>query len=159
MLIARHPGDTDEPSSLEDQAGTCPLESGLEAKPRPPIAILLRRLRGDKTLRRVESETGISNAYLSNLEQGSKRPGAKILAKLAAYHSVSLQELLQVAGLPLDQGITAGTESVIDIQRSYDFVLSDPNLSQYSKPAGTPNFDTQKFVVQMYEHYTGKKLL
>ena len=124
-----------------------------------PIAMMLRRLRGERTLRQVEADTGISNAYLSNLESGSKRPGVKILAKLAGYHRTPLQELLQVAGLAFDDSATNQTESAMDVQRSYDFVLADPNFSIYQKPDGTPTTDVQRFVVRMYEHYTGKKIL
>ena len=70
---------------------------------RPPITSLLRRLRSTRTLRQVEADTGISNAYLSNIESGAKRPGVKILSKLAAYYRVPLQDLLEAAGLPFDE--------------------------------------------------------
>jgi transcriptional regulator with XRE-family HTH domain len=134
-------------------------ETSAAAREQLPIRSLLRRLRGSRTLRYVEAETGISNAYLSNLESGAKRPGVKILAKLAAYYSVPLKDLLQAAGLPFDENAAVMAETLADLQRVYEFVISDPNLSQYRKPAGTPPEDMQKFLVQVYEHYTGKKLL
>ena len=134
-------------------------ETSTAAREKIPITSLLRRLRGSRTLRHVESETGISNAYLSNLESGAKRPGVKILTKLAAYYSVPLKDLLQAAGMPFDENAAALAASVSDIQRSYEFVMGDPNLTPYRKPAGTPPEDMQKFLVQMYEHYTGRKLL
>ena len=134
-------------------------ETSVAAREQLPIRSLLRRLRGSRTLRYVEAETGISNAYLSNLESGAKRPGVKILAKLAAYYSVPLKDLLQAAGLPFDENAAVMAETLADLQRVYEFVISDPNLSQYRKPAGTPPEDMQKFLVQVYEHYTGKKLL
>ena len=49
----------------------CPAgEANENSKQRPPIGQLLRTLRGTKTLRQVEADTGITNAYLSNLESG-----------------------------------------------------------------------------------------
>ena len=45
------------------------------------------------------------------------------------------------------------------IQRYYDFVMADPDLRDCRKPKETPSVDFQRFVVEMYEHYTGKKLL
>ena len=126
---------------------------------KPPITSLLRRLRNTRTLRQVEADTGISNAYLSNLESGAKRPGVKILSKLATYYRVPLQDLLEAAGLPFNETAAVFADSTADIRRSYEFVIADPDFTQYRKPAGTPPPDMQKFVIQMYEHYTGKKLL
>ena len=134
-------------------------ENSAATKEKPPITSLLRRLRSTRTLRQVEADTGISNAYLSNIESGAKRPGVKILSKLAAYYRVPLQDLLQAAGLPFDENAAVLADSTADLRRSYEFVIADPNFNQYRKPVGTPPPDVQKFVIQMYEHYTGKKLL
>ena len=58
----------------------------------------LRSLRG-KTLRAVEEETGVSNAYLSQLENGSvKRPRPQVLHKLADYYGVAYEDLMTAAG-------------------------------------------------------------
>ena len=124
-----------------------------------PITSLLRRLRGTRTLRQVEADTGISNSYLSNLESGAKRPGVKILSRLAAYYRVRPRDLLQAASLPFDENAAVLADSVSELQRIYEFVIADPNFSHYGKPAGTPPVDVQKFVVHMYEHYTGKRLI
>ena len=130
------------------------------------IRALLKQLRGDRTLRQVETDTGIPNSYLSNLEMGRKNPGIKTLSKLATYYQVSLNGLLECAGLPFDERATARTKAITnvkeyidEIHRSYEFVLTDPHLAFYEKPAETPSVDTQTFVVKLYEHYTGKKLL
>ena len=130
------------------------------------IRALLKQLRGDRTLRQVETDTGIPNSYLSNLEMGRKNPGIKTLSKLATYYQVSLNGLLECAGLPFDEravarskAITNVKEYIDEIHRSYEFVLTDPHLAFYEKPAETPSVDTQTFVVKLYEHYTGKKLL
>lgn len=130
------------------------------------IRALLKQLRGDRTLRQVETDTGIPNSYLSNLEMGRKNPGIKTLSKLATYYQVSLNGLLECAGLPFDERATARSKAITnvkeyidEIHRSYEFVLTDPHLAFYEKPAETPSVDTQTFVVKLYEHYTGKKLL
>lgn len=53
------------------------------------------------TLRRVETETGISNAYLSQLESNKiKRPSPAILHKLATLYGVAYEDLLHLAGHP-----------------------------------------------------------
>ena len=126
---------------------------------RPPIGELLRSLRGERTLRQVETDTGVSNAYLCNLEGGMKRPGVKTLDKLAGYYGVPLQQLLQTAGLDNSASVAVAQDSALDVQRSYDFVMADPDFGRLRKPQGTPSVDYQRFVVEMYQHYTGKKLL
>ena len=131
-----------------------------DGKPnKPPISTLLKLLRGDKSLRQMERDTGISNAYLCNIELGLRKPGIKTLTKLARYHQVPLENLLQATAMPLEEAPIEYSGSILDVQRSYDYVLADPVLNQYRKPAGMPSMDYQRFVVQMYQHYTGKKLL
>ncbi len=59
------------------------------------------RKRRDESLRAVASETGISNAYLSQLENNKrgKVPSVKILGALARHFDVQLDTLLFVSGL------------------------------------------------------------
>ena len=57
-----------------------------------------RRLRG-MTLRAVEEKTGVSNAYLSQLETGSvTRPRPQVLHKLAGFYNVRYEDLMASAG-------------------------------------------------------------
>lgn len=126
---------------------------------RPPIGELLKQLRGTKTLRQVEADTGITNAYLSNLELGLKKPGFRTLTKLSRYYSVPMDHLLRVADMEGDVPQPDSVDSVMDIQRAFDFVITDPNVAHYQKPADILPLDAQKFVVQIYQHYTGRKLL
>jgi len=61
----------------------------------------LRRLRIEKgaTLREVEKATDISNAYLSQLENGkAEQPSPRVLHKLAEYYRVPYNRLMEVAG-------------------------------------------------------------
>ena len=158
MVIVEHtfpisqPMDAAPPPAIQTETG--------ENKPRqrPPIGQLLRELRGTKTLRHVESNTGITNAYLSNIELGLKKPGLKTLAKLGMYYDVPLEHLMQVAGLA-DEAPEPQKGSIIEVQRAYGFVLGDPVVSKYQKPPETPSLDVQRFVVEMYQHFTGRKLL
>ena len=129
------------------------------ARQRPPIGELLRNLRGDRTLREVEQQAGIPNSYLSNVESGGKRPGLKTLSKLANYYGVPLEELLEVAGLPSGKDTDSNPVSALDVHRAFDFLMADPALIQYARPAQRLSTETQRFIVELYQHYTGKKLL
>jgi transcriptional regulator with XRE-family HTH domain len=63
----------------------------------------LQRARESKklTLRAVEKETGISNAYLSQLESGKiKKPSPSILYKLALIYEVTYSDTMELAGYP-----------------------------------------------------------
>lgn len=130
------------------------------------IGALLRELRGDRTLREVEADTGISNSYLSNLEMGRKNPGIKSLSRLAEYYEVPLEDLVGYETLSYfrqaivrEDILATAKAKAADIKRSFDFVLADPFLGSSEKPAETPSLETQKLVVRLYELYTGKKLL
>lgn len=51
------------------------------------------------SLRQVEKETGITNAYLSQLERGiAKKPSPDILYKLAEVYDVPYESLMEAAG-------------------------------------------------------------
>jgi transcriptional regulator with XRE-family HTH domain len=84
-----------------------------EVRPTSPgpamLAAHLRRRRryrrNDKkkpeTLRDVSRATGISNAYLSQLERGKiAEPGASVLRKLAAYYGDPVSKLWDLVGYP-----------------------------------------------------------
>ena len=53
------------------------------------------------SLREVEKRTGISNAYLSQLENGrTANPSPHVLAKLSRVYNVAYPQLMQAAGYP-----------------------------------------------------------
>lgn len=57
-----------------------------------------RKMKG-ATLRKVQDETGISNAYLSQVETGQVlEPSPHVLEKLATYYGVEYAALLNLAG-------------------------------------------------------------
>jgi transcriptional regulator with XRE-family HTH domain len=52
------------------------------------------------TLKQVEEATGISNAYLSQLENEKiKKPSANVLYKLASIYNIKLEVLLAASGI------------------------------------------------------------
>jgi transcriptional regulator with XRE-family HTH domain len=52
------------------------------------------------TLRQVEDATGISNAYLSQLENDKiKKPSANVLYKLSSIYNIELNTLLAASGI------------------------------------------------------------
>jgi transcriptional regulator with XRE-family HTH domain len=54
------------------------------------------------TLRAAEKDTGISNAYLSQLEAGKiQQPSPVILHKLSELYKVSYADLMELAGYPV----------------------------------------------------------
>ncbi len=59
------------------------------------------------TLREVEAKTGISNAYLSQLESGKiRQPSPSNLFKLAELYEISYEELMGKVGYPIPKTVT-----------------------------------------------------
>lgn len=70
----------------------------------------LKKIRKERklTLRVVEEKTGISNAYLSQVENGKiARPSPSVLHKLTECYDISYEHLMKLAGHPFP----VGTES------------------------------------------------
>ena len=126
------------------------------------IGQMLKRLRGDTSLRGVQRLSGISNAYLSQIEKGERDPGPKLLKRLAALYGVGVHELLRKAGY-LDRGGEEGEEPEVDetaeVERAYQYVLADPVFRVGTRPRGPLSIDSKRFIVELYERYSGKRLL
>ena len=126
------------------------------------IGQMLKRLRGDTSLRGVQRLSGISNAYLSQIEKGERHPGPKLLRRLAALYGVGVHELLRKAGY-LDMGAEEGEEPEVDetaeVERAYQYVLADPVFRVGTRPRGPLSIDSKRFIVELYERYSGKRLL
>jgi transcriptional regulator with XRE-family HTH domain len=61
------------------------------------------------SLREIEIQSGISNAYLSQLENDKiKKPSANTLYKLASLFSIDFDELMVIAGIVEKKGEIAG---------------------------------------------------
>ena len=121
------------------------------------IGALLKRLRGRVSLREVARRTGVSASYLSLIERGEKHPGVNVVRKLAELYNVDARQLLRRAGhgpQPDPYG-----EEAMDVERAYRFVLDDPAFRVGTRPDGPMTVNAKRFIVEMYEKFTGKRLL
>ena len=117
----------------------------------------LRKQRG-LTLKHVEKAAQVSNAYISQLERGLRNPPhPDILNRLAKVYEVPARELMVAAGyLPDD----AELENKRKVEQAYNHVISDPKYSHGTRLKGaTVSLDVKRFIVEMYEKTTGRKLL
>ena len=122
------------------------------------IGQTLKRLRGDSSLRAIQRTTGISNAYLSQIEKGERVPGTGVLRRLAAYYGVPLHTLFRKAGYMDDEGQERPDEAA-DVERAYQYVLADPVFRVGTRPRGPLSVESKRFIVELYERYSGKRLL
>jgi HTH-type transcriptional regulator, competence development regulator len=84
----------------------------------------LRTLKG-VSLREVERETGVSNAYLSQLEnKKTDKPSPHILHKLSNYYDVEYTHLLKIAGYLEDKKENTSLASLNDVQAA---LIQDPD--------------------------------
>ncbi|HWT22667.1 MAG TPA: helix-turn-helix transcriptional regulator [Solirubrobacteraceae bacterium] len=87
-----------------------------------------RRLAAGLTLRDLAARTGVSNAYLSQLERGMHEPSLRVLRAIAAALDVPLATLLTRAGV-LEDDAAAG---VRDTEAA---ILRDPELTEPHRTA------------------------
>lgn len=105
----------------------------------------LKKAREDSslTLRQVEEATGISNAYLSQLENDKiKKPSANILYKLAEVYTIELNHLLKAAGI-----ITKTSENNGDNETANTIAFYADKLSE----------SDQKEVLNYIKYFIAKK--
>lgn len=78
------------------------------------IGRILKELRGKRSLREIERESGVSHTYLSSLEKGrdprtgkERKPTPDTLKKLAHVYSVPYEWLMSAAGyMDLEEGLS-----------------------------------------------------
>ena len=74
--------------------------------------LALARANKQVSLREVEELTGVSNAYISQLEKGKVRsPSPVVLHKLSVFYRVSYPRVLELAGYPVPNGNTSQSNS------------------------------------------------
>ena len=120
----------------------------------------LRTLRLEKrySLREVEQMSGVSNSYLGLIERGQRPiPGADILKKLAPVFDVPIRDMLAAAGYLKVEDITISEED--EVEMAFQYVMNDPRYKSGTRIRGGLNTEVKRFVVEMYEKATGKKLL
>ena len=123
------------------------------------IGQMLKRLRGEMSLRGVQRNSGVSNAYLSQIEKGLRQPGPKVLRRLASLYGVSVQELFRKAGYLESEGGEPEVDEATEVERAYQYVLSDPVFRVGTRPRGPLSLESKRFIVELYERYSGKRLL
>jgi len=120
----------------------------------------LRDLRVEQrlSLREVEEQSGVSNSYLGLIERGQRpAPGAEILKKLAPVYDVPVRDLLRAAGYLKEEDNTITEED--EVEMAFKFVMNDPRYKSGTRLKGGLTLDVKRFIVEMYEKATGKKLL
>jgi transcriptional regulator with XRE-family HTH domain len=121
----------------------------------------LRRLRQEQklTLREVEEMAGVSNSYLTLIERGLRKPpGADVLKKLAPVYNVPVRDLLRAAGYLAEENREISEEE--EIEMAFQFVMNDPRYRSGTRlKNGELSLNVKRFIVEMYEKATGKKLL
>ena len=142
---------------MDRQEDNLEVEEQREAEGGEEIGSLLKRLRGRVSLREVTRRTGVSSSYLSLIERGERRPGANLVRKLAELYNVEPTLLLRRAGHG-PQPDPYGDEAM-DVERAYRFVLDDPAFRVGTRPDGPLTVNAKRFIVEMYEKFTGKRLL
>ena len=111
------------------------------------------------SLREAERESGVSNAYIAQIERGDRaRPSAEILKKLAPAYKVTVRELLMRAGYLDEPEVTATEEE--RIEAAFQYVLADPDYKLGTRVRGEGlTVQAKRDMVIIYETLTGKKLL
>jgi transcriptional regulator with XRE-family HTH domain len=116
------------------------------------------RLEHNLSLRDVGEKASISSSYLAQIEQGRRRPpGPDILKRLAPVYDVPVRDLLKAAGYLEDTETSLSDEEEVELAFSY--VMSDPRYKSGARVKGELTTDVKRFIVEMYEKATGKKLL
>lgn len=121
----------------------------------------MRRLRKSRglTLKQVETQAKVSNAYISLVERGLRRPPhPEILKRLAKTYDVEHRDLLIAAGYLEEDSAEAAKRR--QIEAAYDHVRSDPVFRHGTRLKGSRiSLETKRFIVEMYEKLTRRSLL
>ncbi len=127
----------------------------------PDFAAYIRQLRQKLrlSLREVSQKTGISYSYLTQIEHGRRNPpGPEFMKRLAPIYQVSVGDLLRAAG-----HLEESSESILsdeqEVEMAFKYVMNDPRYQSGTRMAGELNTEVKRFIVEMYEKATGKKLL
>ena len=94
----------------------------METEEQPTLGQYLRALREAKglSLRQVEGRSGISNAFVSQMESGKvKQPSPVMLYKLAELYGVPYESLMELAGYPSPSALTTESRSASEVFRRF----------------------------------------
>ena len=109
--------------------------------------------------REVAEQSGVSNAYIIQIEKGDRRPPKpEILKKLAPVYKVTIRELFLKAGYFNEPEVTATEEQRIDV--AFQYVMADPDYKLGTRIRGESlSVEAKRGIIIVYETLTGKKLL
>lgn len=118
----------------------------------------LRRAKG-LSLKQVEGAAQVSNAYVSQIERGIRKPPhPEILKRLARTYDVPVEELLEAAGYLEDAPDRRLQRQ--RIEKAFQHVITDPQYRHGTRLRGAAlSLEAKRFIVEMYEKTTGRKLL
>ena len=88
-----------------------------------------------------------------------RHPGPKLLRRLAALYGVGVHDLLRKAGYLEAAGEEPEPDEATEVERAYRYVLSDPVFRVGARPRGPLSMESKRFIVELYERYSGKRLL
>ena len=146
-------------SNRTDEMEKSEVSTPQETNESLPIGPVLRKLRGEKTLRDVQKGTGIANSYLCNVELGYQQPGLKFLRRMAEYYHVTMADIIRHAEDLRDQDMDPEAAHVAEVERGYRFMMDDPRLKPCKEPDSPLPIEAKRHIVRVYELLTGNLLL
>lgn len=131
---------------------------GMNPKGFGPYLRELRRHR-DLSLKQVERAAGVSNAYLSQIERGLRKPPhPEILKRLAKVYDVPPNDLLIAAGYVEDLATRGVTRE--KIEQAFEHVILHTKFKYGTRLKGSVlSLDAKRFIVEMYEKLKSEKLI
>lgn len=127
------------------------------------FAEYMRSLReGQKlSVREAAAKSGVSVSYITQIEnERRKTPSPEVLKKLAPAYNVPVRDLLKAAGYMDDiREVKPALSDEEEVERAFQYVVTDPRYQSGTRVTGPITTEVKRFVVEMYEKATGKKLL
>ncbi len=111
------------------------------------------------SLRDAEKESGVSNAYIAQMEKGDRpAPSPDILKKLARAYNITVRELLLRAGYLDEPEVTATDEE--RVEAAFQYAMADPDYKLGTRIRGEDlDIEGKRGVVITYETLTKKRIL
>ena len=123
----------------------------------------MRSLReGQKlSVREAAAKSGVSVSYITQIEnERRKTPSPEVLKKLAPAYNVPVRDLLKAAGYMDDiREVKPALSDEEEVERAFQYVITDPRYQSGTRVTGPITIEVKRFIVEMYEKATGKKLL
>lgn len=111
------------------------------------------------SLREAERESGVSNAYIAQIERGDRPPPSPdILRKLAPAYKVTVKELLEAAGYLDEPEIKVSEEERVN--RAFTYAIEDAEFKMGTRqPPEGLSLEAKKYIISIYEKVMKRKLL